>query len=62
MNDRIFLVKAKSLVRFYEVQGKSITLDEALESVKSDYQRNIPNYKKETWIDISTGKEVKGQF
>lgn len=62
MRDSIIEIKAKSLVSFYQACGKTISYDEARLEVLETIERNKPRYNDNTWVDITTGKRIKGQF
>jgi len=59
---KLIEVKAKSEMRFQEAVGQPITYEEAIKIATKKIQESLAEAQNETWIDITTGKQVQGQF
>lgn len=61
--EKIIEVKAKSIVRFQNALGKEISLEDAKIQARKEYLEELQyEEQNQTWVDITTGRRVQGQF
>lgn len=59
---KLIEVKAKSAMRFQAALGKPITQEEAIELATKEVNQMLNQEQNKTWVDITTGKRVTGQY